>query len=352
MSNNESVTFAIHDARKLIMHLAKPNHLIYWIDLFVTLAIGWGAFVLTLVAPVSVIVRILLGVTASLALYRASIFTHELTHLPSGSFRAFRIVWNLLCGFALMIPAFVYQGVHTEHHVRAIYGRDDDGEYWPFVHRQHYQITAFPLVSMLLPLYFAVRFIILTPLMLLNRKIRKFGWEWMSSLAIIAKYRRELPNSRQERAAWIVQEWMTWAYGVGTIVLAIIGIIPYAALLLWYGVIALSFVLNALRTLVAHKYRNPGDVPMDETEQVLDSVNITGVFAIPALWAPLGLRYHATHHLFMRIPYHRLGEAHRTLMRELPEESEYRGTVYPSLWRAFGTLWRDAGSKAQPLQSH
>ncbi len=31
------------------------------------------------------------------------------------------------------------------------------------------------------------------------------------------------------------------------------------------------------------------------------------ICSLPALWAPVGLRYHATHHLFMSMPYHNLG---------------------------------------------
>ena len=83
---------------------------------------------------------------------------------------------------------------------------------------------------------------------------------------------------------------------------------------------------------------------MNESDQLLDSVNVPGFLSIAVLWAPVGLRFHATHHLFMRIPYHRLGAAHRTLMNELPEEYGYRDTVSPNLWRAFWQLLRESYS--------
>src|SRR3546814_17099824 len=35
------------------------------------------------------------------------------------------------------------------------------------------------------------------------------------------------------------------------------------------------------------------------------------------LWAPVGLRYHALHHLLPSMPYHSLGEAHQRLSRHL-----------------------------------
>ncbi len=41
---------------------------------------------------------------------------------------------------------------------------------------------------------------------------------------------------------------------------------------------------------------NDGEV-MSVTEQYLDSVNVPPPGLLPALWAPVGLRYHALHHL-------------------------------------------------------
>ena len=345
MSNEKQLPeFPFHEARKLIMHLSKPIPVIYWVDFLLSVLVGWGSFVLVLTLPASIYIRVLLTIVAILALYRAAIFTHELTHLPKNSFRTFRVVWNLLCGFILMVPAFVYQGVHTEHHVRSIYGTSEDGEYWPFVHSKPYQIISFPFISLLLPVYFAFRFVVLTPFLVLSPKLRRFTWGWMSSLAIIAKYKRPMPESREERVTFIVQEWMSCLYGIIAIVLAALRVIPYQAFILWYIVLASSFVLNALRTLVAHRYRHEGDEPLNESDQLLDSVNVPGFLSVAVLWAPVGLRFHATHHLFMRMPYHRLGAAHRTLMNELPEDSGYRDTLGSSLWNALAQLLREASA--------
>ena len=74
--------------------------------------------------------------------------------------------------------------------------------------------------------------------------------------------------------------------------------------------------LNQVRTLVAHLWENDGE-PMSVTAQYLDSVNVPPPGTLPALWAPVGLRYHALHHLLPGVPYHNLGEAHRRLCREL-----------------------------------
>jgi fatty acid desaturase len=65
-------------------------------------------------------------------------------------------------------------------------------------------------------------------------------------------------------------------------------------------------------------------------EQVLDSSNFPDGLAW--LWAPLGLRYHAVHHLFPSLPYHTLGTAYRRLMQALPQDSAFRQTYRRSLF--------------------
>jgi fatty acid desaturase len=88
-------------------------------------------------------------------------------------------------------------------------------------------------------------------------------------------------------------------------------------------------VLNQVRTLVAHLWENEGE-PLTVTAQYLDSVNVPGGF-LPYLWAPVGLRFHALHHLLPSLPYHSLGEAHRRLSEALGTESTYQGANYPTL---------------------
>jgi fatty acid desaturase len=102
------------------------------------------------------------------------------------------------------------------------------------------------------------------------------------------------------------------------------------------------FFLNSLRTLTAHAYRNTGNHKMGFAEQYLDSINIPGNLFITALWAPVGLRYHATHHLFMSLPYHNLGKAQRRLVNGLSDNTLYLKTVRSSMRDALRRIWGEA----------
>jgi fatty acid desaturase len=113
--------------------------------------------------------------------------------------------------------------------------------------------------------------------------------------------------------------------------------------------LATVFILtiNALRTLGAHRWTSPGS-EMNFIEQMLDSVNYPHRPLIGGLWAPVGLRFHALHHIFPTMPYHALAEAHRRLMRDLPADSPYRLTEATSLTSSIVSLWRRAKASETP----
>jgi fatty acid desaturase len=89
-------------------------------------------------------------------------------------------------------------------------------------------------------------------------------------------------------------------------------------------------VVNQLRTLVAHLWENESE-PMTVTGQFLDSVNVPPPDIFSPLWAPVGLRYHALHHLLPSMPYHSYGEAHRRLVAALGLDSTYSKASHSGL---------------------
>ena len=70
---------------------------------------------------------------------------------------------------------------------------------------------------------------------------------------------------------------------------------------------------------------------MTVTAQYLDTVNVPPPLLLPFLWAPVGLRYHALHHLLPSLPYHALGTAHRRLSAAFGEEASYHKASYVGL---------------------
>ena len=117
----------------------------------------------------------------------------------------------------------------------------------------------------------------------------------------------------------------------------VFGWVPLRALLIFGAIAAATLVLNQIRTLVAHLWENDGEV-LTVTGQFLDSVNVPPPGLLPELWAPVGLRYHALHHLLPGVPYHSLAEAHRRLKDVLPTDSQYHGANYGSLPKLVANL--------------
>jgi fatty acid desaturase len=99
--------------------------------------------------------------------------------------------------------------------------------------------------------------------------------------------------------------------------------------------------INAIRTLGSHRWTNNGS-QMTFVEQMLDSVDYPKNPLVSELWAPVGLRFHALHHIFPTMPYHALATAHHRLIRDLPPDSPYRRCNADSLAKVLGTLWRRA----------
>lgn len=336
--------FPLREAHTLVRDLMTPDPWIYWPDFLFHVILGWTAFALALQAPLFSVWQLAAYVIASLALYRAVIFVHELAHLKKGTFRTFRLVWNLICGIPLLVPSFTYDGVHNDHHKRDVYGTREDGEYIPFATLKPSGMVYYVLLSFALPLIFVARFLLLTPLSYLIPPLRKFAWERASSLTIDLSYQRP-PDAIRNDTHWRLQEFATFVFAAITVAGAALGTLDWRILALWYAVTFFIFFLNSLRTLAAHAYRNPGDHKMEFVEQYLDSINVPGHWFITALWAPVGLRYHATHHLFMSLPYHNLGKAQRRLVSSLSDNTLCLETERNGLWDALRRIWGEAAAK-------
>ena len=320
---------------------ARPG--IYWPDMLLSAAIGYAALAGAILAG-SVPLAILCGVVAVLALYRALLFIHELTHLHRNALPGFRLAWNLLVGIPLLTPSLMYENVHTLHHARTRYGTLDDPEYLPLALMKPWSLPLFILIALLAPVAFLVRSAVLVPLGVIVPPLRKLVWERFSALTINPQFRRRPAEGAFARQVfWQELGASVWAIAV----LASLFFLGWRPLLIALVIVSGVAVLNQLRTLVAHLWGNEGE-PMSVTAQYLDSVNVPPPAPWAGLWAPVGLRYHALHHLLPSVPYHSLAEAHRRLAARFGVESTYARANYPGMVTLIARIARSTMGKPHP----
>ncbi|MDR6789414.1 fatty acid desaturase [Sphingomonas sp. BE138] len=322
-------------AAELTRDLVKPRPGIYWADLIASSLVGYGALAAA-IAVSSTALAIVAGVVAVLALYRGMSMIHELTHVKHAALPGFRSAWNALIGVPMMIPSFMYEGVHNLHHAKTRYGTSEDPEYLPLALMKPWTLPVFILVSALAPVGLLIRFGVLAPVSALSPKLRAAVVARYSALSINPHFRRRMPHG-EEKARWDRLEAATAAWAVALVVLTATGVIPLKAFLIFLAVGSGVALINQVRTLVAHLWENEGEV-MSVTAQYLDSVNVPPPALLPVLWAPIGLRYHALHHLLPGVPYHALGEAHRRLTAVLEPGSPYYKANYKGLPGLVGKL--------------
>ncbi|MFZ5742592.1 MAG: fatty acid desaturase family protein [Pseudomonadota bacterium] len=312
---------------------ARPG--IYWPDMLVSAAVGYLALAGAILIG-NPFLAALSGVVAALALYRALLFIHELTHIHKAALPGFRLGWNLLVGIPMMMPSLMYEGVHTLHHARTRYGTAEDPEYLPLALMKPWSLPVFILMALLLPVGLLVRAAVLVPLGVVIPPLRRLVWERASSLSINPDFRRRPPEGDFARMVfWQELGTSLWAL----FLLGWSATYGWRPLLIGLAVISLTAVLNQIRTLVAHLWENEGEA-MTVTGQFLDSVNVPPPALLAPLWAPVGLRYHALHHLLPSMPYHSLDEAHRRIRAHLGLGSTYERANYRGLWPLVGRLAR------------
>jgi len=350
----EQRDFSIAEARRIVQDLFKPKPLIYWTDFLLSLGIAAAAFFGSRLLirfsddwlAWSPLIAVLTVVTI-IAVYRAALFTHELTHLPKAGFGRFRMAWDAMFGVPMLMPSFLYH-IHLAHHMRRHYGTSEDGEYLPWANSPRRQMIWYLAQSLFIPALAVLRFGLLTPLSWISPRFRRWLIQRASSMVIDASYIRPMPTA-EELKRWRLQEvgccLMVW----GGVIVASTGLILLSIFAHAYLIAVGVVLLNAIRTLGAHRYRFHGE-EVTFVDQLLDSVNYPNRPWLGELWAPVGLRFHALHHLFPSMPYHALPAAHRRLMAELPADSPYRDTVSPSLWQSLRTLWREAGDASRQTE--
>lgn len=353
---SQSASFSLTEARAIVRDLFRANERIYWVDFLATIFLGHVCFALTRLTfflPVESFAMKLLIAAIPFSIqcatfYRAVMFIHEIVHLPDRQLRAFRVAWNLLCGIPFLVPSFTYHS-HLDHHRRKMFGTEHDGEYLPLASMSPWWILFYLSQCLWVPPLAVIRFGIITPLTRLSPTFRRFIHQRASSLVMDPMYIRPLPTKTALRHIRLQE--------LGCFVCLVLWVIGSIVLRRWpiplvteaYLTGVVLILMNCLRTLASHRWTSGGEEGTF-IDQMLDSVTMDNDSPFAVLINPVGLRYHATHHLFPSMPYHNMRTAHKRLLEKLPADSPYRGTVATSIWSVIGELWKTAARTRRPIQ--
>lgn len=350
--------FSLAEARGIVRDLFVPVERIYWLDFLTTILVGHICAVLVRMLFDWHIEPLGLRLTLAAALfavqcacfYRGVMFIHELVHLPERKFTAFRVAWNLLCGIPFLVPSFTYY-THLDHHRRKLFGTDHDGEYLPLARMSPWWILVYLSQCLWAPPLAVVRFGLLTPLIWLSPRLRQFIYQRASSLIMDPAYIRPLPTTSASRLMRLQELGCFLALmAYVAIPLMFLNRWPIPLVVQGYLTGVVLVLMNCLRTLASHRWSSDGHEGTF-TDQMLDSVTLDSDSVWAVLINPVGLRYHATHHLFPSLPYHNMREAHKRLLERLPEHSPYRRTVTSSLWSVIIDLWQRARAHSAAVQT-
>ena len=321
-------------ARDLVRDLHTPDPRIYWADLLVTGSVGWLAFTAAVLFRAwswQMLSALFVGICA---FYRGLCFLHEISHIRAGALRGFEVAWNMIFGIPLLLPSFMYVGVHQYHHNLSTYGTNRDPEYLPFSGKP-LMITVFVFQSLLIPVFVLIRFFVLVPVSLLTPRFHRALCVCFSSLCLNPRFRRDVTDElARDIRRWEIVTVLVWIV-IGAVLT--VNHVALRCLLTWYVAFAGVAVINTIRTLGAHRYTSDG-TPIGRDEQLIDSIDTPGA-VWTELWAPVGLRYHALHHYFPGIPYHNLNAAYERLSRSLPADSLYHYALSPGLPHSLSSLY-------------
>ena len=335
---------------ELVYDLYKPKPVLYWADFLISFGMSLISFVV-FHRSACLFITITSFIVAGLGIYRCSVFIHEIQHHPVVELRLFAQAWNAALGIPCLIPLFLYDE-HSDHHSVVSYGTHKDPEYAQL--RSGYLIRFISLMSLSLvyPLLGPLRFGVLTPLALTSTRFNSFVYTKMSSLYNLKRgYRRRWSAQAESHTRWF-QEIACFLWVWAWIYMGLIGMIEPIFFLKTYLLFAFWMAVNQLRTLTAHRYESKGSAE-DFLFQLLDTNTFDRGWAT-TLWAPLGLRYHALHHLLPGLPYHNLALAHHRLMNLLPTESPYHETrrtgLINAIWQGFNSV-RDGSLIQKTIKS-
>jgi fatty acid desaturase len=328
----------LRDARALVRDLRAPRRSIYWADLLATSAMAWAAVVAATLAPAWMgPLAVLVG---SMAFCRGAILLHELVHLREGAVPGLRLGWNVLLGVPFLLPSFVYERLHRDHHRALVYRTPADPEHAPDDTPLGARLLVTLATTALLPLGLVVRWLVLAPASLFDPRLRRLVDERASSLCGNPAY-RPAPLSGRERRAAIAAEVATSAWTAALAFAATSGRLPPRTIIAMAAIVAVGVAISSARGELLHRFGDR-EARAGIAGQVLDSRNVPVTGLVSSLLLPARIGYHALHHLDARLPYHALPEAHARLLARLPAGSFYHRVTRAGIMAAAREALADA----------
>jgi fatty acid desaturase len=328
----------IREAHQQVRDLFEHNPALYWIDLLLSTAVAWLATVVFFLAPAFSPWQMAGLVIAGIAFFRAGTFMHEIMHMPRGVLVWFKRGWNVLVGIPLLMPWILYRN-HIEHHSRAHFGTPRDGEYLPLASAPLRETVKYLLQTPILSLMALARFGLAGPLSWLIPGFRR--WLLANGSAYVSNPYYSKPFPEKYRSHLVVVESLCFAWVAFWVAMTVFGPVEPIHWLMAWLLHAWTLALNWVRNLAAHSYTNRGEA-MSHLDQLQDSVNLTGQTWLTIWLFPVGLRYHALHHLFPGLPYHNMGQAHRRLMAHFGAESPYARANHKNYFKVVSRLLTSA----------
>ncbi|MGL4229798.1 MAG: fatty acid desaturase [Casimicrobium sp.] len=319
-----TTNLSIREIRDAMSDLRTPSIYIYVLDIALCALLGWTAFFGFVI--IGTPWRYVCLAISACALYRGLSFIHEFVHQRELSLP--RALWHIGVACPLLFPLSLYATVHSVHHSHTAYGSEIDGEYDPIVgHPISWAIKGLLLLP-LLPIGLFARFAVLSPVAIASRSWRNRLIPRAVHLTLrqpfVAPapkwgYREMIEESIASGCCWFLMI-HTWFFG-------------WTLLVSWCVLIVCMAFLNHFRMLGStHLYRLELK-GRDTASQISDSMNVIGGGPVTWLICPVGLRYHALHHLVPFVPYHNLAKAHRRLEARLIPTHPYFEAAVENLWR-------------------
>lgn len=329
-------------ARELVDDLQQRSAFIYWTDFVLSAGGAWLLAILFFTTPGWGAIPLLEMLGSAILFFRAGTFIHEIIHFRAGELVWFTRFWNLAMGIPLLMPWIIYRN-HIDHHSVRYFGTPDDGEYLPLAAAPRSETIKYVLQAPLLPILTILRFGVIGPLSWFHKGLREWVLTAASHGVSNPFYRKRV--TKADEAHWLAVEILCFLWLVFIGALLVTGIMGWMVLVKAIVLLGFALGLNWVRNLAAHTYSNRGE-RMTLAEQFSDSINVTGQTWLTVLMFPVGLRFHALHHLFPFLPYHNLGKAHARLVERLPADSPYHAVNYNSYFVAVAKLWREARATA------